>query len=247
MNRALPLIAIALAAAAFAVSLMGRGAPEMPSDVLRSSDLYALRDRVDALEASAAKLEDRLSAVSSAQGNAAIPAAPSAVTAPSAAGSAADVQALRNQIAELKGQMQKMERSRQNYAPDPQSPEFKSAVETAQREMRHERMKQFREQMEQDRLNAMDEFVAANGVSSSDAQELRRVLEEDSAKNREFFDAMMSGSGMQNREEQRERIKTMRNELNSEVERILEPELAKKFQESVLQQPFRAPPPPVRR
>lgn len=244
MNRALPLIAIALAAAAFAVSLMGRGAPEMPGDVLRSSDLYALRDRVDALEASAANLENRLSAVSSAQGNAAIPAA---VSAPSSAGSAADVQALRNQIAELKGQMQKMERSHQNFAPDPQSPEFKSAVETAQREMRNERMRQFRERMEQDRLNAMDEFVSANGISSSDAQELRRVLEEDSAKNQEFFDTMMSGSGMQNREEQRERIKAMRNELNSEVERILEPELAKKFQESVLQQPFRAPPPPVRR
>lgn len=249
MTRALPWISVVLAAAALAASLVGREGADLPEDVLRKSDLYDLRDRVDALEASASGLDARIAALAAAQGaeKAQVSAVPAAeAPSPSASGSAAEVQALKGQIAELRGQIQKIERSRQ-AAPDPQSPEFKTAVENAQREMRNERVRQHRERMEQDRLNSMEEFVAANGLSSDDARELRRILDEDSAKSREFFETMMSGEGMQNREEQRERMKAMREELNAEVERILEPELAKKFQDSVLRQAFRAPPPPTRR
>ena len=249
MSRALSWISLVFAAAALIVAFTAtpgdaRG-PAAPGAV-STRDVYDLRDRVDALEAALADVESRLDE----RGAAPTPPPTTAVAAAAVrSGRGDDVRALSAELTALRRDVDRL----LTASPVSSSPEsreqFKSAVASAQREMMSDRFRQHQERVERERLDELERFVAENGLSSGQADDLRRALEDDFRATRENAEAMRErvSDGPPVPGERRRLMEAQRENLRSALSQILDEEQLKKFEERVapMGRVVRAPPPPV--
>ncbi|MDR0965578.1 MAG: hypothetical protein LBM75_03575 [Myxococcales bacterium] len=242
MSQALSWIAVVLAATALIVAFMAgpSGPPASSRGEVSARDIHSIRDRLDALESSFAQLEAR------ADDRGAMPGAARSALAPAPSSmSGADTRTLSTQISALRRDVDRLLSTNPSTSSEGRE-QFKSAVASAQHEILATRFRQHQERMNADRLERLDRFAVEQGLSSGQADDLRRVLEENMRTMQENMQAMWSGEGRMEPHERRQLLEAQRESLQNAVNQILSPEQAQKFEQEIVPpaRSLRGPPPP---
>lgn len=243
MSRALSWISLVFAAAALIAAFTSR--PSGHDDAARAEiaarELHAIRDRLDGLEASVSDIESRLDERDAADG---LPPA----TADSAAigrRAAAIDQELRAQIVALRRDLDELREAGAAGLPESRE-ELKSAIASAQREMMNDRFRKHHERVATQRRENLERFIAENGLSGGQADDLRRVIEEDLRTIQEAAAALRDRETPPSPTERRQLLESQREALREALGQILDEEQLGAFEKEVIAQ-RRAirPPPPV--
>lgn len=253
MTRIIPWLAMALSAVAVAIAFSSGSAPSPSEDGVSRKELFAVRDRLDALEATVDAMVDKLDDGSGSIARRKV--AQDVFKAPEDDGrekgvavddgaSRRQLEAMNQELANLRRQVKDLESAPKSA--DGENPEFKNAVANAQRELRQERMREFHQRMEQDRLESMEEFVQAEGLTAAQADDLRRIIGNDMEYIREAM-SMTDENGLRlTRNERREKMTAHREALKGDLEQVMTVEQADKFMRDVMSPTPGMPPPPRR-
>ena len=243
MSRALSWISIVFAAAALIIAFTANpaSAPSSDATAVTERDLHAIRDRLDLLEASVADLESRLDNRPTAQGQP--PVAAHAV--PAAMPGASDREVLA-QLNDLRRELKELREARSTRSPESQE-ELKSAIASAQREMMNDRFRQHQERMATHRRESLERFIESQGLSGAQADDLRRVIEDDMRAMQEAMESLRDREMPPSPAERQQFIETRRESMRQALGQILNEEQIAAFESEVMP-PGRAvrPPPPMR-
>ncbi len=238
MSRALPWISLALAAAAL-IATFSSGASER-GDGARASEaeeeILALRDRLDALEASLSDIEVRLDERASPAGTQPLPAA-------RVLRADGDSQEVLAQLAALRRDVDSLRADSAARAPESRE-QLKSAIASAQREMMAERFREHQARMAAERRDGLERFIAESDLSGAQADDLRRAIEDDLRATQENQEALRDREATLSPAERRQVLASQRESLRRALSQILDEAQLKAFEEAVVPQGRVVRPPP---
>lgn len=243
MPRALSWISLVFAAAAL-IATFSSAPSERDADSqaeITQRDLHELRDRLDALEASLSDLEARLDERIDSD-NSALQAS---VRTDFGQRTAARDQEVLAQLAALRRDVDKLRADSASQSPEA-SERLKSAIASAQREMMNERFREHQARMDTQRREDLERFIAQNNLSSGQADDLRRVIEEDLRTTQEALSLLHAREAPVSAAERRQFLTSQRESLRQALGQILDEEQLSAFEaEVVSQRRVVRPPPPV--
>lgn len=243
MSRALSWISLVFAAAALIAAFTAKpaSAPSSDADAVTERDLHAIRDRLDLLEASVADLESRIDNRPMAQGQP--PVAARAVPAGIPGESDREVW---TQLSDLRRELKELREASSTRSPESQE-ELKSAIASAQREMMNDRFRQHQERMATQRRESLERFIESQGLSGTQADDLRRAIEDDLRASQETLLAMREGDAQLSPAERWQVIENQRESLRQTLSQILSEEQMATFEREVIPRGrVVRPQPPVR-